>query len=475
MASLVTTNTKNCINQKCNKKIFIKKITKKDSVINIRVFPGTFPLILDIQNNHIHNISHLSCTEDKELKEIISDMPVHNKLTEHISNINIICTTCQDEITEDKKYILLGCYHISCVKCIKEWNNHCEQFDFDKETPCPYCRTPVKHSENPFGSVRQMSAPMKGNEYTNPKKKFKKNHTQTLKRACSLNYSSSQYADDEGNSLPQEEIVQELRDLDNPFAECELNFNQHVSRTENIIKIVLEDDEDKFPKKKLPQESEPFDSDREILVKVITEKTGFNDLLAYICDKDGGFKILNYNNTSYNNIGIKLEHSGDHTAYHEYDEMLHKSTNCLWHSCKISSDNYNMTVYPLNIPFVKNKTGYSDEKISSKIYEDKDKPEDLINNICKDIIKNLPKKEDKKIISTIFIIQSIFDRSNNIFREGDKIIPSLSKLSPNMSPSCVILTKKKNNSTDELCIQPIVLNWSDQPAATIWAAIQVYE
>jgi hypothetical protein len=475
MASLVIINPKKCINKECNKKILITKITKENDIINIRVFPGIYPLILDIQNNHINYTCHLGCTDDGELKEIISNMPIHKKLTEHISKIDIKCSTCQDNITEDKKYILLGCFHISCVKCIKEWNNYCKKTSLDQKTSCPDCRTILEHSEKPFDHIRLMSAPIANNEYSHLKKKFKTNHTEGLQRASSLNYASQTYEDDEGNSLPQEEIVQGLHNQENPFAKYELNFNQNVSRTERPIKIVLEDDEDKFPKKKLPQESEPFHSDKEILVKVITEKTGFNDLLAYVCDKDGGFEILNYKNIIYNKFGIQLKHSGDHIANYEYDKILHKRTNCLWHSCKISSDNYNMTVYPLNIPFVKNKTGYSDEKISSKIYEDKDKPEDLINNICKDIIKNLPKKEDKTIISTIFIIQSIFDRSNNVFIEEDKIIPSLSKLSPNMSPSCVILTKKKNNSTDELCIQPIVMNWSDEPAATIWAAIQVYK
>jgi hypothetical protein len=43
-----------------------------------------------------------------------------------------------------------------------------------------------------------------------------------------------------------------------------------------------------------------------------------------------------------------------------------------------------------------------------------------------------------------------------------------------MKPSCTILTKNKNDSTNELSIKPILLNWSDEPAATIWAAIQVY-
>tara|TARA_B100002019_G_C21189167_1_gene557859 strand:+ start:193 stop:1155 length:963 start_codon:yes stop_codon:yes gene_type:complete len=310
-----------------------------------------------------------------------------------------------------------------------------------------------------------------------PKKKQK-----IVDRFSSLNYSQSQYVGYDGNTFNQEEINQTLRNDRNPLAKSELDFNGSISKNELPVEINLENDEDGFPKKKLPIDSESFDSFKDVFVKCITEKgssNGYNDLLAYICDEKDNFKIINYNNKYYEQNGVKIVHSGDYIS--EKFIETNKDTesaliNCLFHSCTISSD-YNMIVTPLNIPFVESKTGYKDEHICSKVYDNDiktNKPEKFINDICLEVKKTLPKK-DEELISTIFIIQSIYDKKIHFFKERDKFIPSLAKLSPKMKPSCTILTKNKNDSTNELSIKPIILNWSDEPAATIWASIQVYK
>ena len=97
----------------------ITKIINENNTIKIRIFPGIKPLIINVNNNNIIDTCDLNETKDIELKNIISDMPIHKKLTDHINNIDIKCSSCCNDYTEDKKYVLFGCYHISCVKCIK--------------------------------------------------------------------------------------------------------------------------------------------------------------------------------------------------------------------------------------------------------------------------------------------------------------------------------------------------------------------
>ena len=456
---------------------YITKIINKNRIINIHIFPGTKPLIININNNNLINTCNLSKTKDIELKNIINNIPIHKKLTDHINNIDIKCSSCCSNYSEDKEYILLPCFHVSCIECIKNWNKTC--ILNGSKASCPDCRTKLQHSINPDNDLKfAMSAPVNNNfDPSNQKnKKQKIYHSQVLERCSSISYSQSQYEGNDGISFSQEEINQNLRNENNPLASSELNFNGSISRTEECIKINLENDDDGFPKINLPKDSQSFDSFKGVFVKCISEKgstNGYNDLLAYICDEKDNFEIINYDNKNYNINGVEIKHSGDHTSTKSIGVQL---IDCLFHSCTISSD-YNIIVTPLNIPFVEHKTGYKDEHICSKVYDDEiktNKPEKFINEICLDLKNKLPKK-DKELISTIFIIQSIYEKNNYVFKENDKFIPSLAKLSPKMKPSCTILTKNKNDSTNELSIKPILLNWSDEPAATIWAAIQVYK